>query len=148
MIGMKSKRLRVYIIRKAGSIQRIGGMDKTGILYFGKATSLKSRIYRFLDANHTASSFLWHHIPIARLVLNSNICNQGDVIVHLKKLTVRVAASLKVKQLKYAERALLFCYLKKFGEAPPLNLNIPSRWVSEPTPRDLQWAEEGIKRRM
>ncbi len=136
----------VYIIRRARSVPRIGGTDKTGILYIGKGSSQRSRIYQFLKANHTASGFLWYHTSIARLVLNSGICGQEEVEDYLGKLTVR-CATLHGRQIARAERALLFSYLKLFGEAPPLNLNIPSRWVSEPLPQDLRWAEVGIKRR-
>lgn len=137
----------VYIIRKAGSIQRVGGVDKTGILYFGKAIKLRSRVYGFLKKHHQASYFLYESPAIARLVLNGKIKDHTDVKEHLKKLTVRFATPLRADQLNRAERALFFSYIKLFGEAPPLNLSIPSRWEVEPSSQDLHWAEEGIKRR-
>ena len=137
----------VYIIRGPRSVPRIGGTDKTGILYFGKATKLCYRIWAFKKANHTASGFLWAHTDIAQLVLNRSIRTQNEVLNYLMKLTVRFATPLDSRQLSRAERALMFSYISQFGEAPPLNLSLVSRWESKPSATDLSWAEEGIQRR-
>lgn len=137
----------VYIIRSARSMPRIGGTDKTGILYFGKASQLRFRIWHFGKANHTASGFLWHHQDIARLVLNPGIRSVTEVEEYLGRLTVRYATPIHGQQLDRAERALLFSYIHLFGEAPPLNLSLPRRWDSAPSSQDLRWAEVGIQRR-
>jgi hypothetical protein len=137
----------VYIIRGARSVPRIGGTDKTGILYIGKASRLRFRIWAFLKANHTASGFLWTHTDIARLVLNPGICSVTEVEEYLGRLTVRCATPLHGRQLARAEWALLFSYIRRFGEAPPLNLSVPSRWDSAPSSPELRWAEMGIQRR-
>lgn len=137
----------VYIIRAAHSMPRIGGTDKTGILYIGKASKLRFRIYHFSMADHTASGFLREHQDIARLVLNSGIRSGTDVKKYLGRLTVRYATPLYAHQIARAERAVLFSYIRLFGEAPPLNLSLPGRWDSAPSSQDLRWAEVGIQRR-
>jgi hypothetical protein len=137
----------VYIIRTTRSIPRIGGTDKTGILYVGKASKLRSRIWDFWRANHTASGFLWTHHNIARLILSSRIRSVSDVEKYLGRLTVRYATPIEGEQLARAERALLFSYINLFAEAPPLNLSLVSRWESAPSSQDLRWAEVGIRRR-
>lgn len=137
----------VYIIRAGRSMPRIGGVDKTGILYFGQASALRYRLWHFWKANHTASGFLWQHQDIARLVLNPTIRSLTEVEEFLGKLTVRYATPLDSRQLARAERALLFSYIHRFGEAPPLNLSLPRRWDSAPSSQDLRWAEVGIQRR-
>jgi hypothetical protein len=137
----------VYIIRANRWIQRVGGVDKTGILYIGKAINLRRRIWRFLQCEHNASGFLWTHLEMARLVLNEDVRTTTDVIKHLRKLTVRYANKIPKRQLGLAERALLFSYLGCFGEAPPLNLNLPNRWELKPSSTDLNWAEKGIQSR-
>jgi hypothetical protein len=137
----------VYIIRTAHSIPRIGGTDKTGILYIGKASTLRFRIWHFWKANHTASGFLWNHQDIARVVLNSGIRSVTQVEEQLGRLTVRYATPLYAQQIARAERALLFSYIRLFGEAPPLNLSLPGRWDSAPSSQDLRWAEVGMQKR-
>jgi hypothetical protein len=122
-------------------------VDKTGIIYIGKAIRLRSRIYGFLTANHQASGFLYESPDLARLVLNHRINGPTDVINCLKKPTARFAANISKGKLNSAERALFFSYINLFGEPPPLNLNIPSRWVSKPSSGDLHWAEAGIRTR-
>lgn len=135
----------VYIIRVPRPIPRIGGTDKTGILYFGKANKVRTRIWNFWKANHTASGFLWTHPSIARLVLDSRIRSVKDVEKYLGRLSVRYATPLYSQELARAERALLFSYINLFGEAPPLNLSLARRWVSAPPSQDLRWAEVGIE---
>ena len=137
----------VYIIRTGRPIQRIGGADKTGVLYIGKTRNLRIRIWKFFQSDHTASGFLWTHTEIARLVLNQDIRTTSEVKKHLGKLTVRYAEPISVKHLALAERALLFSYLACFGEAPPFNLSLPSRWDMKPESRELHWAEAGIQSR-
>lgn len=136
----------VYIIRRDRPLQRVGGTDPSGILYVGRASSIRNRIWSFWDANHTASGFLWTHPSIARLVLNGRIRSVGDVERELGKLTVRYATPVHGHQLGRAERALLFAYFTRFGEAPPLNLNLTSRWAAMPSAPDLRWAEKGLQR--
>jgi hypothetical protein len=134
----------VYIIRTSRSIKRIGGTDKSGILYVGRASRIRTRIWNFLKANHTASGFLWTHPSIARLVMGGSIRSVADVEEHLSRLTVRYATPMSGRKLALAERALLFSYINQFGEAPPLNLSLTKRWDSMPSSTDLRWAEFGI----
>jgi len=135
----------VYIIRASRCIPRIGGTDKTGMLYLGKASNLRSRIWSFWKAEHNASGFLWEHRGFARLVLDLRILTVTDVEKCLGRLTVRYATPLYGPELARAERALLFSYINSFGEAPPLNHSVGRRWDSEPPAQDLRWAEIGIE---
>lgn len=136
----------VYVVRADRPLRRVGGTDRAGILYVGRASRLRSRIWSFWDANHTASGFLWMHPGIARLVLNGRIRTVSDVERELGKLTVRFATPVHRQQLGRAERALLFAYVRAFGEAPPLNLSLPRRWDGTPSAADLRWAEKGLQR--
>src|SRR5207249_717039 len=134
----------IYIIRRSQPIQRIGGKDRAGIIYVGRASTLRSRVWRFWNCDHTASAFLWTHTEIARLVLSEGIRTPNDVWKKVCRLWVRYAAPINEKRLARAERALMFAYFHRFGEAPPLNLSINKRWVARPDPFDIQWAEAGL----
>jgi len=73
------------------------------------------------------------------------ICTPDDVENSLGKLTVTYSTPIKKEQLDDAERALLFTYTNRFGEAPPLNLSLPQRWEDSPTDREItNWAERGV----
>jgi hypothetical protein len=48
------------------------------------------------------------------------------------------------KELNKAERALLFAYMYKFGEPPPLNFNLPGHWKEKPDKMELLWAKKAI----
>ena len=137
----------VYVVRTERPIPRIGGLDRAGILYIGRASNVRNRLWSFWDANHTASGFLWTHPGIARLVLGGRVRTVTDVEKQLGRLTVRYATPVHGRQLGRAERALLFAYINSFGEAPPLNLSLPKRWDGTPVASDLRWAERGLQRR-
>ena len=134
----------VYIICAHRPIPRIGGVDRRGILYIGRASRVRSRLWNFWYCNHTASGFLWTHPDIARLVLGGNIRSVADVERKLGRLTARYATPIRSAQLGRAERALLFAYVRAFGEAPPLNLSLTKRWDRAPTAYELRWAERGL----
>lgn len=136
----------VYIIRRERAIARIGGSENTGILYIGKTLNLRDRIWQFWKKNHTAGEFLRTHPPIARLMMDSSIYTEDDVKNSLSKLLVMYSTPIRKEQLDNAERVLLFTYINQFGEAPPLNLNLPQRWEASPTDKELiNWAEIGIR---
>jgi hypothetical protein len=135
----------VYIIKTSRPIHRIGGVDRTGILYVGRTSRIRSRLWQFLNCNHPASGFLWVHVDFARLILDSRIRTVTDCENWIyKKLRVRYATPIYKSRIARAERALLFAYMSRFGESPPLNLSINERWDAKPSPADLRWAEAGI----
>ena len=134
----------VYIIMSDRPIQRIGRVDNAGILYIGKAKSLRDRLWGFLEQNHTASGFLWAHIGVAQIVLNKPILTVSDVGKHVGKLNVRYSTPIGEDQLDMAERSLLFAYIQHFGEAPPLNLSLPKRWEHPPPSQERAWTEKGL----
>jgi hypothetical protein len=141
-----SKKPGVYVIRASRPIPRIGGKDHAGVLYIGRASSLRNRVWNFMKANHTASGFLWTHLDFAKVMLDDKIRTVSDIEKRLRRLRVRYATPIRKSQVEQAERALLFAYMSRYGEAPPLNLSIPQRWVGKPSPSDLRWAEAGIER--
>jgi hypothetical protein len=138
----------VYIVRKSGSIPRVGGVDRSGILYLGKASSLRSRVWGFWYTNHTASGFLWTHPDLAALVLGARLRSVRDVEKAIDGLTVRYATPVAAAKLARAERAMMWAYLSRFGEAPPLNLNLARRWDTAPGAADRRWAELGVLARV
>ena len=136
----------VYLIKTLRPIQRIGGKDRAGILYIGRAVLLRRRVWGFLYAYHTASAFLWTHLEIARVVFdNERIRTVMDIENALWRLKVRYSTPIHKSRLVRAERALMFAYFSRFGEAPPLNLSINQRWLAKPSQSDLRWAEVGIE---
>ncbi len=135
----------VYVIRTDKPLRRVGGTDRAGVLYVGRASSVRNRIWSFWYGNHTASGFLWTYPSIARVVLNGRIRTVSDVERALGRLIVRFATPIHGQQLGRAERALLFAYVTAFGEAPPLNLSLTERWAGTPSAADLRWAEKGLQ---
>jgi len=134
----------VYGIVRKNPVSRIGGEDPLGVLYIGRTKNLRYRLWQFWKATHTASGFLWTHPTIARIVLGRSVRSVMDVEKHLGNLSALYSTPLDGDDLARAERAALFAYIQKYGEAPPLNLSLPSRWSQQPPANDLRWAEEGI----
>ena len=134
----------VYVIRRRRPVPRVGGVDKRGIIYIGKAGNLRERLWQFWYADHGAGWYLWRQPALARLVISATIRTVTDVERHLGKLSAVVASPIAQGLLDRAERALLSAYIGRFGEAPPLNFSLPQRWADAPRPEDLRWAEYGI----
>ena len=136
----------VYIIMRGPPIPRIGGTDNKGIIYIGKSKILLDRLWSFWRVrNHIASDFLCAHPTIAQTILNNKqIKKEADVEKSLGNLRVRYCAPIEDSFLEEAEGTLFFAYIGHFGEAPPLNLNLPGRWNKLPTKQALQWAREGL----
>ncbi len=136
----------IYIIKRVNAISRVGGIDRCGILYIGKSKNLRSRVRQFWRCEHTASGFLYTSKPeIGTLVFGKRCKSKDDIDEQFYSLYVKCAAPVSLKSLERAERAVLYAYVKKFGEAPPLNLSIPERWNNEPRKADLDWSKSGIK---
>ena len=134
----------VYIVMSDRPIQRIGRVDNASILYIGKAKNLRERLWEFWKLKHTASDFLWTHMPVAQIILNKPILAVSDVGKYVGKLRVRYSTPISEGLLDRAERALLFTYTQYFGEAPPLNMSLPKRWEQLPPSQDRAWAEKGL----
>jgi hypothetical protein len=143
-----SRRPGIYIIRRRRPVARIGGIDRSGILYIGKSGIVRQRLANFWDSNHTASAFLWWHPEIARILLARRLRRTSDLDRIIPTLTVQVASPIRAGELDRAERAVLYAYLQRYGEAPPLNLSFPNRWKGIPRRRDLFWGEKGIQGRV
>lgn len=134
----------IYVVRRTEPVARLGGMDKQGTLYVGKARNLRERLRQMWYADHGASWYLWRQPPLAAIVLSAPIRTVTDVELHLGKLTAVVATPLADELLARAERAVLNAYITRFGEAPPLNFSLPQRWSEPVAPEDLRWAENGF----
>ena len=134
----------IYIIKREKPIQRIGGMDKNGIVYIGKASDLAVRLNDFWNAVHPASATLWEIIPMAKIYLGNQITNSKNIISLLSQLLIKVALPIKGYQLDEAERSVFFAYLWRFGELPPLNFSIPGgRWENQSV-EGIAWGEKAI----
>jgi len=134
----------VYIISNRKIIGRVGGNDRKGVVYIGKSTNLRQRVRDFWNGNHTAGGYLYEHPPIAGKIMKMRVNNEKDVDRCIGKLKIRYATVTNLEELELAERALMFAYIRGFGEAPPLNLNVPKRWDRLPSSKDLKWAGRGV----
>jgi hypothetical protein len=134
----------VYIVMRDRPIPRIGGVDKTSILYIGKAKNLRERLWNFLEQYHGVTAFLWEHLVVAEIILNKSIPTLHELGKHLGELEVRYSTPISKDLLGRAERALIFTYIQRFGEPPPLNMNLPKRWEQLPPSLDREWAEKGL----
>lgn len=134
----------VYIVRRSTPVGRVGGVDRTGVLYVGRGMRLRLRLWQFYTVNHTASGFLWEQPALAGPILGKAVRGVAAVERAIDRLTVRYSAGIAKGQLARAERALMFAYLIRFGEAPPLNLALSGRWDYVPASSDLRWAEKGL----
>ena len=134
----------IYMILGSSPIHRVRGKDFAGILYIGKAINLQRRIYQFWDGYHSASGFLYQHPAIANKLFEKKIRLEDDIYKNLGKLRFRTSYPIHKRSLGRAERAALFAYVKRYGEAPPLNLNLAERWKDPPPVNDIRWAEKGI----
>jgi hypothetical protein len=134
----------IYTISNRKIIGRVGGDDKKGIVYIGKSKNLRRRVKNFWDGYHSAGGYLYEHPIIAGKIMKMKIINEKDVDKGIGKLKIRYATVTNLEELELAERALMFAYIRRFGEAPPLNLNVPKRWDRLPSSQDLKWAEKGI----
>src|SRR6266481_5537601 len=74
----------VYVIKISRSISRIGGVDRAGVLYVGRASWLRSRVWRFMNGDHQASAFLWMHLDIARIMLDNRLRTVADIEKRLR----------------------------------------------------------------
>lgn len=134
----------IYVIRRKKPVQRVGGVDRRGILYIGQANDLAWRLDLFHYAGHKVSWFLFRKRHIAKMILGQKIKDDQHLYFLLGTLTVKAAYPLRKKSLDKAERAVLFAYLEKFGELPPLNSNLPGSQKTNPDKQDLIWARKGI----
>jgi len=134
----------IYIISNRKIIGRVGGDDRKGIVYIGKSTNLRRRVKNFWDGYHSAGGYLYEHPIIAEKIMKMKIINEKDVDKGIGKLKIRYATITDSEKLEMAERAVMFAYIRRFGEAPPLNLNMPKRWDKMPSLTHLKWAEVGI----
>lgn len=131
----------IYLISLGKSIRRIKRVDNTGILYVGKSSNLCNRLRKFWNCYHPASGFLWDNLKVANIVLGKTFRNKDDLGVFLGKLHVKVANPISRKELEKAERAVLYSYMLRFGELPPLNFSLPRRWRESPEDQDLHWGK-------
>ena len=131
----------IYLINLGKSIHRIEGLDSNGILYVGKSFNLLSRLRAFWRCYHPASGFLWDHLKISNIVLRKTLRTKGDLDDFLGKLHVKIAKPISLKDLEKAERAVLYSYILRFGELPPLNFSLPRRWRESPKDQDLHWGK-------
>ena len=136
----------VYLVLSGRPINRAGGRDPSGILYVGQALILRNRLWDLRDANqhHLAGDFLSGNPDVARLVLQTELTSSEQVKTALGNLWARVASPLPRNLLTESERAVIWAYIIRYGEPPPLNSALPQRWDERPKEKWLKWARTGI----
>lgn len=135
--GIYQIRIVDEISEKPTSIPRIGGVDKKGVIYIGKAepnNSLGSRIDSFFERRHSGSGtydLMWealrlkqhpcwkHHLQyrVIRLFPDKVEPDLDDVNEFLYK-----------KRIREEEIKALAEYFSKYAELPPCNSTIPEKW--------------------
>ncbi len=135
----------IYIIRRKKAISRVGGSDPNGILYIGKSKNLGDRLWQFWAGNHTASGYLYSKPEVCTLIFGKRCKSYKEIELKLGELFFKFAAPIHSNKLESAETAVLYAYVKQFGEAPPLNLSLPNRWDNVPSAADLNWSKPGIE---
>lgn len=133
----------IYMIISKKPLHRVGGIDCQGILYVGKAFSLRDRLKKFWYVDHIASYFLWENLEVAKKIFRNSALSKKDLDSYLGSLYAMVCPVNKIN-LASAERAVLFCYLYNFGELPPLNFNLSKRSGSKPEKQLFHWAGQVI----
>jgi hypothetical protein len=135
----------VYIIMRPKFVQRVSDVDRNGILYIGQAYNLADRLDKFQYAGHKPTYFMLRNLKIASGILQDQVRNENHLYRALGKLKAKICYPIRKSALDEAERAVLFAYLEKFGELPPLNANLPGSQKGKPRREDLRWARKGIK---
>ena len=135
----------VYLVLSGRPINRAGGRDPSGILYVGKASDLRNRLwdFRYARQQHLAADFLSSNPDVARLVLQAELKSSEQVIAALGNLRARVASPLPINLLAESERAVIWAYIIRYGEPPPMNSALPQR-DERPEGKWLKWARTGI----
>lgn len=76
-------------------IRRVGGFDRRGILYVGKAIVLRERLDKFWNADHIASDFLSMNLSVAEIILRKKMTKEDDLYPLLAKLYARICYTHK-----------------------------------------------------
>jgi len=134
----------VYVISCGRSLKRVGGIDRAGITYVGKSLCLRDRLWTYWEGQHEASGMFWDMPGLARAIFGPAIRRSGDIDRALGSSLVWVASPIPREALSAAERAVLFAYMLRFLEPPPLNATLPERWGGRPPDLHLSWAAQGL----
>jgi len=134
----------IYVISWGKPINRLAKTDHKGIVYIGKSKILRNRLWRFWYAQHPASGFLWENPDVASKLTGKKCRNHKDVENILGRFTVKVATPIDKNLLESAERAVMYAYVKTYGELPPLNFSLPKRWSNLPKDKDINWGKVGL----
>ena len=134
----------VYIVKRRAPIGRLGGRDEAGIIYIGKSVDLHRRLLWFMSGNHIASWFLWKKVGVARKIFGKKYKNNDDWDKMVGHLEFRYCL-LRKNQLNNRERAVIYAYVKKYGEVPPLNFSFPKRMKEAPKDNELKWARGALR---
>lgn len=129
----------IYLLSTSKLIPRAMNVDKSGILYIGKSSNLKSRISGLRTSNHNATWFLFNNRNLARFYINQDIPDDGPLKNYVGKLNVTLAKANSSYPDHELEAIALFSYLSAFGEMPPLNNALPKRWEHEPVTDEIEW---------
>lgn len=111
-------------LKNPKSIQRFLGKDKEGILMIGQTNDMENRLQKFKqafakgEAHHSEGKLL--HIIVATI-------EHPRLKIGVKDIEYCFESFTNIEAAKKSEEKSLKSYVKKYGEAPPLNSIIPHR---------------------
>jgi len=110
-----------YVLLQNKAVSRIGGKDKTGVLYIGKGDKILKRIMSLqasvvcnADHNQEKCVIKGHNALSQRFYRMRKHADINTMSIRVFKLPEHIEA-------KYLESYLIESYVSKFAELPPLN---------------------------
>jgi hypothetical protein len=131
----------VYVIESLKSIGRLLEEDQGGILYIGESKTLKSRVNDFRVSNHQATDFLFQNKTLAQRLFSSQIneSNAPTMSSFIGKINIRYIPIPSKSEAQEIEKNMLFAYVLKFGEVPPLNNALPEKHIEQRDKQKINW---------
>jgi len=125
------------ITKKPISISRIGGVDKEGIIYIGKAgpnNSLGSRIDSFFEGRHSGSGtydLMWESLRVKQHPYWKHHLQYRVIRLFPDKVEPdldNVNEFRYMKRIREEEIKALAEYFSKYAELPPCNSTVTGKW--------------------
>ena len=108
----------IISVNKSGKpkrVHRVGGIDKHGIVYYGRSGNLRSRLrtlHNMLFKGSASGHIAGHHYRASKVL--KSVFPRDTLYFRFKHCSSKEGATK-------AEFKLLGAYCKQFGEVPPLN---------------------------
>lgn len=131
----------IYVIESLKTIGRLLEEDQIGILYIGESKILKSRVNDFRTSNHQATDFFFQNKDLAQRLFSSKINedNAPTMSSFVGKTSIRYISTPSKSDAQEIEKNMLFSYVLKFGEVPPLNNALPEKHIEQKDKQKIKW---------